>query len=82
MFKPDIPRIRTVLNLQKRGDGKLCGKIWNGIEPGSPSNDAVSAINRGKLTDYPRLCHFCTFDFSIKGIYTYTRNCRVPQETV
>jgi len=59
----------------------LCGKIWNCIEPGSPFsvfvNDTVSAINREKLTDYPRPCHFC-----IKGMYTCSRNRRVPQETV
>jgi hypothetical protein len=59
----------------------LCGKIWNCIEPGSPFsllfNDIVSAVNREKLTDYPWPCHFC-----IKGMYTYSRNRRVPQETV
>jgi len=64
MFKPDVPRIRKFLNLLKRGDGKLCGKIRKCIEPGSPFsvlfNDTVSAINREKLTDYPRPCHFCT----------------------
>ena len=71
MFKPDILRIRRVLNLQKRGDGKLCGKIRNCIEHGSPFSvlfyDTVSAINTGKVTDYPGPCHFCTLTFPLKG---------------